>query len=46
MSILWGLVLAIIVFVILNLFLPAGWAALAALVTFLLTAFGGGYYNR
>lgn len=45
-NLIWGLLLALITFVVLNLFLPAGWAALAALVVFFLSLIGSGPVRR
>lgn len=45
MGVLWGLLLALITFFVLNLFLPAGWATILAVVVFLLCLFGDSRYN-
>lgn len=38
MEILYGLLLAVVTFIVLNLFTPAGWAAAIAIVVFVVVA--------
>jgi len=40
MNVLYGLLLAVVVFLVLNLIMPAGWAVILAGLTFVLVAFG------